>query len=93
MSATDAAPRRRLPRPWRRRQIAAALLLAVASTAATLGWIAVTLSSYAWWGSPRSPLGALFWPGMIAFAVWALCRAGHWKLLCTCKKIEREGTR
>lgn len=73
--------RHRAPvRRWRRRQVWAALLLALSSTAATVGWIALTLASYAWWGSPSSPLRALFWPAIAAFVVWAACRLAHAQL-------------
>ncbi len=44
------------------------------STCLSFGVLLLGVSSYAWWGSASSPLGLLFWPGILLIVVWFICR-------------------
>lgn len=65
----------------RRLDFAAAMWLALARLAMSLAVVCVCLASYAWWGSPASPLGSL-WPAAPALVpAWLLFLALHRRAL------------
>lgn len=67
----------------RRLELVAAVCLAIARLSMSFAVVCLCLASYAWWGGPRSPLGALWVVAAALTAPWLAFLLLHRRALST----------